>query len=555
MDFLNRYFVQIKELFAGMTPGGRVTTALLLIVTVVSLGYLFTTGFRSGDDVYLLDNRLFSSDELTPMLAAFSTEGLSDFEIVGGRIRVASGKQAAYVAALAKNNALPRDFSKILDGALENSSPFEDRPKFEARLKNDKQKFLAEVFRQIKGIERAAVLFDEEIKPGLRKERVVTASVSIKPAGMQPLDEMLVNAVCQTMVGAVAGLRPENVVVMDLNTGRSHIGSPAGGASAGGGLLAQEQRKQEENWRRKIEDLLSYVPGVIVTPNVDLAPERVHRTRTTAFDKEKSIPVNLTENKITREQKGQARGGRPGYVANAAGNTARSLAASESSGPAETEKVTELSETTLPSGEETEKEFAPHTVERVAVAIAVPTSYFAKVWQNQNPPAPDEEPKEPAPADIEKIRLEETAKIRQLVAGVLPKAEGLVDPSQLVQVSDFQDILPPPLPEPGAAETAATWLGMHWSTLGLLVLGLASLAVLRSTIRAIPPSKTLDRSAPAAAAEPDREEAASESGEESPMQRFSGTGKSLREDLSALVAGDPETAASILRSWIGTPTK
>ncbi len=44
MDFLNRYFVQIKELFAGMTPGGRVTTALLLIVTVVSLGYLFTTG-------------------------------------------------------------------------------------------------------------------------------------------------------------------------------------------------------------------------------------------------------------------------------------------------------------------------------------------------------------------------------------------------------------------------------------------------------------------------------------------------------------------------------
>jgi len=554
MDVLNRYFLPIKEFFAGMTPSGRATSALLLIVAVVSLGYVFTREFGAGDGVYLLDNRLFSSDELTPMLAAFSTEGLSDFEIVGGRIRVARGKQAAYVAALAKNSALPRDFSEILDGALENSSPFEGRPKFEARLKNDKQKFLAEVFRQIKGIERAAVLFDEEIKPGLRKERVVTASVSIKPAGMQPLDEMLVNAVCQTMVGAVAGLRPENVVVMDLNTGRSHIGSPAGGAT-GGGLLAQEQRKQEENWRRKIEDLLSYVPGVIVTPSVDLAPERVHRTRTTAFDKEKSIPASHLENKATGSQHGQARGGRPGHVANAAGNTARSLAASESNGATEAEKVRESSETAVPSGEETEKEFAPHTVERVAVAIAVPTSYFAKVWRNQHPPAPGEEPREPAAADIAQIRQEETAKIKQLVAGVLPQAEGQADPSQLVQVSDFQHIAPAPLPEPGAAETVATWLGIHGSSLGLLVLGLAALAVLRSAIRAIPPGETIDGSEPAAAAAPDGEKGAGEAGEERPLRRFSGTDKSLREDLSALVASDPETAASILRNWIGTPTE
>ena len=89
MDVLNRYFLPIKEFFAGMTPSGRATSALLLIVAVVSLGYVFTREFGAGDGVYLLDNRLFSSDELTPMLAAFSTEGLSDFEIVGGRIRVA----------------------------------------------------------------------------------------------------------------------------------------------------------------------------------------------------------------------------------------------------------------------------------------------------------------------------------------------------------------------------------------------------------------------------------------------------------------------------------
>ena len=93
MDFLNKYFTQIRELFEGMTPGARVTSALLLAVTVASLGYLFTSGFNPGGDVYLLDNQAFTGDELRPMLAAFATEGLAAPEIDGGKIRVSRGKQ------------------------------------------------------------------------------------------------------------------------------------------------------------------------------------------------------------------------------------------------------------------------------------------------------------------------------------------------------------------------------------------------------------------------------------------------------------------------------
>ena len=274
MDFLNKYFAQIREVFEGMTPGARVTSALLLIVTVVSLGYLFTSGFTPGGDVFLLDNRAFRSDELTPMLAAFATDGLPAPEIVGGRIRVARGKETAYVAALAKAEALPEDFSSILDNALNKSGTFEDKSKFQARLRHGKQQFLAEVFRSMKGIERAAVLFDEQEKPGLRRERVVTASVSIKPLGAVALDESQVRSICQTMVGAVAGLHAENVVVMDLNTGKSHKGSPSDSAGGGDGTMEGKQRSLEDYYRRRIEDLLALVPGVIVTPTVELTPGR-----------------------------------------------------------------------------------------------------------------------------------------------------------------------------------------------------------------------------------------------------------------------------------------
>ncbi len=41
MDFLNKALAQFSDLFRSMTPGGRITAGLLLVVAVVSVGYLF----------------------------------------------------------------------------------------------------------------------------------------------------------------------------------------------------------------------------------------------------------------------------------------------------------------------------------------------------------------------------------------------------------------------------------------------------------------------------------------------------------------------------------
>lgn len=553
MDFLNKYFAQIRELFEGMTPGARVTSVLLLAVTVVSLGYLFTSGFSPGGDVFLLDNRTFSSDELPPMLGAFASAGLADVEIVGGRIRVPRGKEMAYVAALADAGALPQDFPAILDGVLNKSGTFEDKTKFEARQRYGRQKFLAEVFRSMKGIERAAVLFDEQIKPGLRRERMVTASVSVKPAGSLALEERQVKSICQTMVGAVAGLKSEDVVVTDLNTGNWSRGSPADSPGGDGTLMAQEQRRWEDYYRGKIEDLLRLVPGVIVTPTVELTPEKKHTTRNTKYDKDNSVPVNMTETKTSREFTGESKAGRPGYVAQQ--NTARSLATSEAKGSEEKEKTSELVESKLPAGEETEKEYAAHMIDRVSVAVTVPTSYFTKIWQKRNPTPPGEEPTDPPAADIDQIRTTEVARIKSLVAGALPQADGVADPTQLVTVTDLEDIIPPAIPEPTLTENAGSWFARNWSTVGLILLGLVSLMMLRSMIRSAPSSDAgrlgdLERRTAETGNSDDEE------GEEEPRRfGFSGTGKSLRDELTELVSTDPETAANILKNWIGTGAK
>src|SRR5215469_10012762 len=100
MDFLNKSFAQIAELFRSMTPGARITAGLLLAVVVVSAGYLFTHQVTGGD-AYLLDGQHFSTSELESMQAAFGKAGLGSFEVDAGRLRVPRGMKAKYMAALA----------------------------------------------------------------------------------------------------------------------------------------------------------------------------------------------------------------------------------------------------------------------------------------------------------------------------------------------------------------------------------------------------------------------------------------------------------------------
>ena len=84
---------------------------------------------------------------------------------------------------------------------------------------------------------------------------------------------------------------------------------------------------------------------------------------------------------------------------------------------------------------------------------------------------------------------------------------------------------------------------------------LFSLGMLRSMLRGVPasPAESAAVSMRVTAAEPKPEES------EEPVEvtaarrlrRMTGTGPSLRDELSEMVKEDPDSAANILRSWIG----
>src|SRR5437763_3116229 len=161
MDFVNQAYAQLLELIRSMSAGTRLATALLLVIVVVSLAYLFQYQAGGGTE-YLLGGRGFTQSELTAIETSFAKAKLGKSQVIGSQIRIPRGHKDQYLAALADGNALPADFYKYLDDAISADSPFSSSKSLEMRRWNAKQKELSLIIGRMSGIESATVQYDEE---------------------------------------------------------------------------------------------------------------------------------------------------------------------------------------------------------------------------------------------------------------------------------------------------------------------------------------------------------------------------------------------------------
>src|SRR5687767_8006643 len=108
MDFLNNTFRQLADLFRSMTPAARITTSVLLAAIIASLLYLFRYQVDQTDE-YLFGGIVASQSEVVAMEAALGKHGLNNFDFTGNKLRVPRSKRDLYLAALAKEQALPQN--------------------------------------------------------------------------------------------------------------------------------------------------------------------------------------------------------------------------------------------------------------------------------------------------------------------------------------------------------------------------------------------------------------------------------------------------------------
>ena len=351
-------------------------------------------------------------------------------------------------------------------------------------------------------------------------------------------------------------MKPEDVKVVNGLTGQSYFIDSAAGGGAYGSRYLKLTSDWEDACTAKIYKLLSDIPGVKARVTVILDPTE-SQSETKLTPDPKGTAAVTSEKEISRDHEGAVPAGRPGSVA----NQSLTLRANQAQGAKENESETEATTTNIVGGKTESKKLVGMTPIWMAASVVVPHSYLVSVWKQENPPAEGGTVKEPETKDLQAVEQRVMTRVRENVANLLPPdMKGVSDKNQLVTVTVGRDIEPEPFAEPSLAETSFAWLSENWRMLGLVFLALASLGLLRSTIKSAPLDHPVERRAQAAlTVESDAFE--SEESRETEMHKkqqrrlanFSRGGASLRDELSELVKEDPDAAANILRTWIGSP--
>jgi flagellar M-ring protein FliF len=548
MDFLNKTYAQIADLFRSMTPGARITAALLLVAVVVSLGYLFT-GQVSGGSCDLFDGEVIPPAQRQLILAAFGSANLNDAVERDSRIFVPQGQKAKYMAAAAQAKALPPTPGSAIKSAIDSGSPFAPETERLARWIAAKQEEMRNVISSMRGIASASVTLDSRKTPGFNKDMQFTAAVYVQPAGSQELDDEKVSAIRSYVASSVAGLKYENVTVTDPN-GHAWAGDADHGGNASDNKYVQLRKEYEKRLVRTIRNSLANIPGATVAVNVVLDPNESIRTIEIKNDKANTVDVHSVDSETSRTSDPVGSGGPAGFASQQP-NRSMTLGGNSAAGGVKEEDTSKKSEvTSVPSGKQTDTVKAGNTPIMEQASIGIPSGYFKKAWQLENPPAAGQEPKDPDQAALDQFRTKTIDKIKKQVAVLLTAPEGITDRTSLVEVTDFPEIPVVPPPEPSIAKTAATWLGDYWSVAGMIGLAAVSLLMLRSLVKSAPPLEQPAMPRLADSPETDYETAAPDKPKPVRVKRFT-AGPSLQDEISTLVQEDPEIAANILKTWIG----
>jgi len=567
MDFLNQAFAQINNVFRSLSVGARIMTGLLVVLVVVSLAFLFNRQLASPES-FLFGGEPVSAAELPGIEAAFGKAGLKNYAVEGNRIRVPRGEESSYMVALAEGSALPANagsyFYKALDGGF-----WESKSKQAERSKYSMQMELGQMISKMQGVENANVIYDIKEEGGLNRKKIYSASVGVKTLGRTPLEEQRVQAIRHLVAAAFAGMAPESVAVTDLSNNRVFpAGRPGEVASGSMDPYNQTKASYEKTWTEKIREALAYVPGAIVAVNVQLNPH-IEETEHSIKYESKTVLVNQQETSEINTQTMPSSAGRPGLAAQGGvSNQPQSLNAAVASSTGKSEKdASSVNNRFATPGTDLTIRKAPLTPNMVTVSVALPYSYYEKIWLQQNPTLAGQPPKKPTPNELMKIETDERENIRKHVGRLLPLKEGQ-DPDKdtlsLVQVTTFQDLPVPEIAAPELSETALVWFERNWSALGTGLLGLVGLVMLRSVVKGVPSTAAdknedlVERANSTAATTGEGGEAiAAEGGEGAtaaiPAKRLlrrNRAGYSLRDELAEIVKEDPDTAASVLRSWI-----
>ncbi len=554
MDRLAETLKQINERLAMLSLSQRIAIALCAALIATSLLWLLQ--WSTAPVMTPVVEGEFSIEELTAAEEALRNAGVK-FEARGSRLLVRADDRDNASRILYQADAAPKESRLSLEDLIASSSPFkpESDKSFERIVAW--QNHLERVLETSPLVDKASVLLNPTTQRRIgHKTDVPTASVFVTLESGAELNAQSVHGIAATVARSVSGLELHNIDVINAATMKSHRVPAPDEADAAGFL--DEIRKHEDYLQKKVEQVLTYIPGAIVNVSVALDNSR-SLTQRQVYDK----PQVKVEDSKSEESGTVASPAEPGVNANlgmglSSGGGGDSLRSEDSKTEFFTPNLTE--KTTI-------QEIAPSR-RRVTAAVMVPRSWLVRIYKRSTPDV--EDPTDDQLADIRALQL---ASIESSVSRVI-LAEGDAGGND-VSVDVYPDLDEQGRPfaasmlaslEQTPKDAAMSMARDYGAPVGLGALALISLMMM---MRVVKRTTHLVGAAHADADEDDEDEDA----DGHAVLRVGGgpVGKAMRtggflqgqelsdtdlrytelsEQVSELVEGDPQAAAELLAAWI-----
>ncbi|HEX9009505.1 MAG TPA: flagellar basal-body MS-ring/collar protein FliF [Holophagaceae bacterium] len=414
---------------------------------------------------------------------------------------------------------------------------------------------LAQTIKSLKQVADASVhITPANDSPFLSDKEDAKASVLLKLRGTQPLPDENTQAIVNLVAASVEGLKPEQVVVIDQY---SRILSRTGRDPMVGASDAQKKaaREEEDYLVRRVTDLLEPVVGigkVRATAHVDLDFDKV-KINSETFDPQGQVERSVQQ-KEEKVQKRDGGAGVPGTASNVAPANAGATGGNllENSEKKETTTNYEISKTVRAIDQ------ATGSVKRLTLAVIVDD---ASTWEKNDKGEPLLKLTPRTPDELKKIRDQVAAAV-----GIQAKR------GDELTVENMAFAVPQENPKEAAEAKRQFWIDLVrqfaptliWIVLGLALFFMIILPVLKRL------SSALNRPAPLRVA-PAEGEAAAVARKSTPVRSMAELEAEIEAELNADAAftapearrrevirkrlqegsaEDPETMASLVRSWL-----
>lgn len=310
MDAIRRALRTIGEQLGRMTVVHRLLIGSLGVIVVLVL--VLVGQMSGGTSVVAL--RGFSAGGDAEVVAALRAANIGA-EAGPSGVTVPARDQHEALAVLAQAGLMDGDtrngFADLLSMQDWKLSREQNRQQYIIALQNE----MARVLREFRGVRSASVIIDAPEQRTLNAPRQrPSASVTILGPS-EGLSQQTVDAAAALVAGGLSGLEKDRVEVIDAAVGRSRRATPAD--QVGGGDYMERRASAEVRLRAKLEEVLWYIPGVVVAVTADVDVTRVSQATTRHLPEgDGTVQLAASESLSTISESGSSRSAEAGVRAN-----------------------------------------------------------------------------------------------------------------------------------------------------------------------------------------------------------------------------------------------